>query len=58
LTPLNAIIGFSEVIEDGHYGPVGNPKYTEYAAHIASAGRDLYASVAQILEKGQRESKE
>jgi len=34
-TPLNAIIGFAEVIERGFYGPVGHPKYIEYARDIS-----------------------
>jgi two-component system cell cycle sensor histidine kinase PleC len=57
-TPLNAIIGFSDMIKDGHCGPVGNPKYSKYASHIASAGRDLHAQITQILEYEQRESTE
>ncbi len=30
-TPLNAIIGFSEIIMAATFGPVGSPKYREYA---------------------------
>jgi len=55
-TPLNAIIGFSEIIQKGHYGPVGHEKYAEYAADIASAGRALHAHIAQILEYARLDS--
>jgi len=49
-TPLNAVIGFSEVIGEGFFGPVGHPKYGEYARDIANAGRDLHAKIGNILE--------
>jgi signal transduction histidine kinase len=54
--PLNAIIGFSEVIQQGHFGPVGHKKYSEYAGDIASAGRNLHAHIEQILEYARLES--
>jgi two-component system cell cycle sensor histidine kinase PleC len=47
---LNAIIGFSEVIEKGLYGPAGSTKYVEYARDIADAGRGLHAKIGDILE--------
>jgi signal transduction histidine kinase len=49
-TPLNAVIGFSEVIADGLYGPVGHPKYAEYARDIGDAGRNLHAKISDVLE--------
>ncbi len=49
---LNAIIGFSEVIQEGRYGPIGHEKYVEYASHISSAGRELYAQLTQVLDSG------
>jgi two-component system cell cycle sensor histidine kinase PleC len=42
-TPLNAVIGFSEVMTQALFGPLGHPKYQEYA-------RDIYASGAYLLE--------
>src|SRR3546814_15655592 len=30
-TPLNAIIGFSEILKAEALGPLGNPRYAEYA---------------------------
>jgi two-component system cell cycle sensor histidine kinase PleC len=49
-TPLNAIIGFSDVIERGFYGPVGHPKYVEYAHDINEAGHSLHNKIGDILE--------
>jgi signal transduction histidine kinase len=49
-TPLNAIIGFSEVIEQGFFGRPGHPKYVEYAHDIAQAGRQLHGKIGDILE--------
>jgi signal transduction histidine kinase len=49
-TPLNAIIGFSEIIAQDLYGPVGHPKYGEYARDIVTAGRALHARIGDILE--------
>jgi cell cycle sensor histidine kinase DivJ len=36
-TPLNAIIGFSEVMTFEMFGPVGSPRYLEYAASFMKA---------------------
>ncbi|MGE3933542.1 MAG: sensor histidine kinase [Rhodospirillaceae bacterium] len=48
-TPLNAIIGFSEFIDSGILGPVGNPRYGEYVRDITSSGRHLLAIVNNLL---------
>ena len=42
-TPLNAIIGFSEIIKGELFGPVGSPKYSEYA-------EDIYGSAILLLD--------
>jgi PAS domain S-box-containing protein len=49
-TPLNAIIGFSEVLRDGLFGPLGNPRYTEYAEDIHASGVHLLAIINDILD--------
>ena len=49
-TPLNAIIGFSEMIGHQCFGPVGNPRYSEYADNILGAGRHLLELVNDILD--------
>jgi PAS domain S-box-containing protein len=49
-TPLNAIIGFSEVLRDGLFGPLGNPRYTEYAEDIHASGVHLLTIINDILD--------
>jgi len=49
-TPLNAIIGFSEMIRDGAFGPIGSPKYIEYAGDIHASGRHLLELINDILD--------
>jgi PAS domain S-box-containing protein len=49
-TPLNAIIGFSEIIADGVFGPIGNPKYLEYAKNINESGVHLLDLISDILD--------
>jgi signal transduction histidine kinase len=48
-TPLNAVIGFSDVMESELLGPVGHPRYREYARHIRDCGRDLLKSAEDTL---------
>jgi signal transduction histidine kinase len=49
-TPLNAVIGFADVMEQGLWGPLGDPRYREYAASIRQAGGHLVTLVNQILD--------
>ncbi|HEX2759013.1 MAG TPA: histidine kinase dimerization/phospho-acceptor domain-containing protein, partial [Rhizomicrobium sp.] len=49
-TPLNAVIGFSDIIADEMFGPNGHAKYGEYARDIGEAGRNLHAKIGDILE--------
>ncbi len=49
-TPLNAIIGFSEIIASATFGPVGSPKYREYAKDINDSGLHLLAVITDILD--------
>jgi len=48
-TPLNAVIGFSDVMQSELLGPVGHPRYREYARHIGDCGRDLLKSAEDTL---------
>jgi signal transduction histidine kinase len=49
-TPLNAIIGFSDIMATQVLGPVGNPKYLEYAGDIRTSGQHLLAIINNVLD--------
>ena len=55
-TPLNAIIGFSEVILEGMFGPLENPRYTEYVRDINESGRHLLELINDILDLAKAEA--
>jgi PAS domain S-box-containing protein len=49
-TPLNAIIGFSELMMGQCFGPLGDPRYREYAADIRKSGEHLLSLINEILD--------
>lgn len=49
-TPLNAILGFAQLMREQLLGPVGNPRYLEYAADIHQAGSHLLSLVNGLLD--------
>jgi two-component system cell cycle sensor histidine kinase PleC len=49
-TPLNAVIGFSEVMQRALFGPLGHPKYQEYARDIHASGAFLLEVINDILD--------
>lgn len=58
-TPLNAILGFSDLIRRQYMGPVGNETYVSYADDIHRSGQQMRELVDEILdnaaiEAGQR----
>lgn len=55
-TPLNAILGFSEVIEQRMFGHRIEPKYVEYARHIHSSGTHLLSLINDVLDLSKLES--
>jgi signal transduction histidine kinase len=55
-TPLNAIIGFSAILGEQQFGPLGNTKYVEYAKDIEDAGRHLLDVINDILDLTKAES--
>jgi signal transduction histidine kinase len=57
-TPLNAIIGFAELIEQQIAGPIGNERYSEYAADIRQSGRHLLGIISDILDIAKVESRQ
>ena len=55
-TPLNAIIGFSEMMTAQMFGPLGDPRYTEYARDIHDSGQHLLALINDILDMAKIEA--
>jgi PAS domain S-box-containing protein len=49
-TPLNAVIGFAEILEKELLGPMGAPRYGDYAAQIRDSGEHLLSIVNDILD--------
>ena len=49
-TPLNAIIGFSEVVERELFGPLGNERYVSYVRDIRNSGEHLLSLINDILD--------
>lgn len=49
-TPLNAILGMSEIIADSIFGPVGNSKYVEYADDIHRSGKHMLSLINDVLD--------
>jgi PAS domain S-box-containing protein len=55
-TPLNAILGFSEVISKQVLGPCSEPRYVEYAGHVHSSGTHLLSLINDVLDLSKLES--
>jgi len=55
-TPLNAILGFSEIIHRECLGPIGSPRYKEYASDIHSSGTHLLSLINDLLDVTKIES--
>ena len=49
-TPLNAIIGFSTILKDESFGPIGSGRYKEYAGGICNAGQHLLTIINDVLD--------
>jgi signal transduction histidine kinase len=49
-TPLNSIIGFSDVLRAEYFGPLSDPRYTEYAHNIHDSGSLLLSLINDILD--------
>ena len=49
-TPLNAIIGFSEVMIGERFGALGNERYREYMKDIRASGERVIAIVNDLLD--------
>ena len=55
-TPLNAIIGFSDLIRSEAHGPIGNGLYKEYLQDIMMSGNLLLALINDILDLSKAEA--
>ncbi len=55
-TPLNAINGFSEIMCNELFGPLGDKRYTEYANDILNSGQHLLALINDILDMAKIEA--
>lgn len=49
-TPLNAILGFSEMLRGEYFGPLGADNYRSYARDIHESGEHLLRLVNDILD--------
>ena len=55
-TPLNAIIGFSSILMNQLFGPLGDQKYWEYAKDINESGAHLLDIINDILDLSKAEA--
>lgn len=55
-TPLNAINGFSEILVDEMYGPLGDQRYKDYAQDILASGKHLLDMITDILDMAKIEA--
>jgi PAS domain S-box-containing protein len=55
-TPLNAIIGFAEVMIGERFGALGNERYIEYMKDIRASGERVIAIVNDLLDLSQIET--
>jgi len=49
-TPLNAIIGFAEVMIEERFGALGNERYVEYMKDIRASGERVIAIINDLLD--------
>ena len=48
-TPLNAVIGFADLMQRELHGSIGNERYREYVNHIRDCGADLLQAAEETL---------
>lgn len=49
-TPVNAIVGFAEIMGRELYGPLGHPRYAGYVHDIARAGQHILELTNDLLD--------
>lgn len=55
-TPLNAITGFGHIINSASFGPIGNPRYQEYAGDIVAAAEHVLTLINGVLDRAKSEA--
>ena len=55
-TPLNAIIGFSDIMRQGAFGPLGSDKYNEYCNDINESGTYMLAFINDVIDMSEIEA--
>jgi cell cycle sensor histidine kinase DivJ len=55
-TPLNAILGFSDILIGGYFGPLSDPRQSEYVHLINQSGQHLLAVVNSMLDMSKIEA--
>jgi len=55
-TPLNAVMGFSEMMQAEVFGPVGHPRYAEYIRDIRMSAIHLLELIDDLLDLARIES--
>ncbi|HEY0236104.1 MAG TPA: PAS domain-containing protein [Afipia sp.] len=55
-TPLNAIIGFAEVMIEERFGALGNERYVDYMKDIRASGERVIAIIDDMLDFSRIES--
>ena len=55
-TPLTSVIGFSEILEQETFGPLGDPRYREYAHDIRHSGSLLLDLINDLLDLSKAEA--
>lgn len=54
--PLNAIIGFADVMIEERFGALGNERYVEYMKDIRASGQRVIAIIDDLLDLSRIES--
>ncbi|XKH36391.1 response regulator [Azospirillum doebereinerae] len=55
-TPMNAVIGFADLIARESEGPIGNPFYKDFATNIRDSGQHLLELINEILDNVRAEA--
>lgn len=55
-SPLTSVVGFSNLMAKQAFGPLGNPKYMDYAQSIELAGSHLNDLVTDLLDTAKLEA--